>query len=168
MKPQTARTTLAFSALVTLLAGCASNPAPPPAPAGPTEFEQRLSRMSADVRGLLTQLNTLEHSRQQLSASPKPVHQDLPQDHTLRRPVTLTWKGDVRVVLSRLAEQADLKFATLGTTPVTLIVGIDVHGAELGAVLERVATQIGGVADIVFVEDKGGAQGAIELRYRGG
>lgn len=148
----------------TLASACATPLPPPPVKVEPTPTELRLVAMGANVQTLLMQLNSLEQSRQAMAEPPKSVAEQLPADHALMRPVSLTWRGDARVVLERLAKQANLSFGTKGVSGTVPMVKVDVKGQPLAGVLENVGMQVGGVADLVFVE---GPVPMIEMRYRG-
>lgn len=154
---------LAAAVAASLLSACAT-PLPPPVEAKPSPTELRLIAMGEKVQTLLTQLNSLEQSRQAMAEPPKSIAEQLPSDHPLMRPVTLTWRGDARIVLSRLVAQADLTFGTKGVSGTVPTVKVDVKDKPLATVLENVGMQIGGVADLAYVE---GAVPMVEMRYRG-
>lgn len=155
---------LSLLAAAVLVSACATNPPPPPAPAGPSSTELRLTAIGDNTQRLLTQLVSLEQSRQAMSEPPKSIVEQLPADHPLMRKVTLTWRGDARVVLERLASQANLSVGFKGVSGTAPMVVVDFNNKPLAAVLENIGMQMGGVADLAYVD---GEVPLIELRYRG-
>ncbi len=155
---------LSVAAIAVLLTACATtNTPPPPEMAKPTPIDVRLGEMSADVRAMLIQLNSLEQSRQRMAAPPKSIAEELPADHILMRRVSLTMRGEAVAAIQRVATQVGMSSAVIGVSPVQSLVFIDAVNEPLARVLEDIGMQLGNVAEIAYVE----RDNSIELRYKG-
>ena len=80
-------------------------------------------------------------------SSALPRLDDLPA--SLRRPVTLDWRGPIEVLAAELARRAGYRFAEAGRPPVRpLIVAVEAEGEPLIAVLRDAGLRAGSAATL--------------------
>ena len=130
-------------ALITVLAGCASVPAPQQTASQPDPVAVALD---------------------QVLKTPQPVVEaDMakPQPHISWGSTTVEYFGDAAVFLGEVAKQVGVSFRVTGPQPgMPIFVRVQSKDEDLTEVLRRVALQLGGRADVVLRND------AIELHYR--
>lgn len=157
------RLSILAALLPAVLLGCASTtPKQSETDAAPvSKVDQRINKSAENVERLLTELVMLERSRAG-GAEFKSPSEVLPADDPLQKRASLVWKGDVRIVVQRLAGLAGLGFAVVGKSPTTLVAQVEARDRPLANILESVGTQIGENADLVYRR----SEGVIELRFR--
>ena len=76
--------------------------------------------------------------------------------------ISLTFAGDARTLLPKIAAANNLQFAALGPQPhLPLFITVNVHNVPLTALLKEVAAQFGQRASLALTDK------AIEIRYNG-
>lgn len=132
-----------LSAAVLVVAGCATPPAPAPAPVDPVDA----AITKSSERGKAEPSVGVDVDRV------KPVYQ--------WGGVTVDYFGDASILLADMAKGLGMRFRVTGPAPgMPIYVRAQSAGEPAQEVLRRIALQFGGRADVVLRDD------AIELRYR--
>lgn len=139
---------LALAPLV--LAGCASQPERVADSSPPPDMTQKLYEVAMSTEKLTAELVALEKMRMNSREPMKSPEKTLPPGHVLLKKITAVYRGDVRLVLRKLADQAGLQFMIVGKVPTLLNVTVDAKDQPLVRILESIGTQTGNVADISF------------------
>lgn len=141
------RTIAAVSGLI-LMAGCATPPTPPAAPAPDA------ARVALD-KAIEKETSFPPHS---VNADSKAVPAKMSNDRITIR----SYVGDASNLLSRVAKARGMTFSVTGPEPrLPLFVTVDVDSVSLEGLLTQVGHQFGQRADPVLGDNH------IEIRYRG-
>ena len=141
-----------------LLSGCVSWTAEPPAldvAMGPDPAQTLVPERLVPELRLVEAVERAERALASLAralpapdpSSVLPRLDDLPA--SLRRPVTLDWRGPIEVLAAELARRAGYRFAEAGRPPVRpLIVAVEAEGEPLIAVLRDAGLRAGSAATL--------------------